>query len=156
MIEPQFAKPGESPGFGLGFAISKLDNERRIGHGGAIYGFATEVQALPDARLGAIVVATVDCANGFTQHVAETALRVMMRQPQRASPCPRWNRSMSIAREARGRTRRPLHPRAESYRRIAQRNGKLYLSPFNGAMTVELRSLATRSPSTIDSRSAVR
>ena len=28
MIEPQLAKPGESPGFGLGFAISKLEKER--------------------------------------------------------------------------------------------------------------------------------
>ena len=72
MIEPQLGKPGEAPGFGLGFAISKLDSERRIGHGGAIYGFATEVQALPDPQLGAIVVATADCANGFTAHVAES------------------------------------------------------------------------------------
>ena len=79
MIEPQLAKPGESPGFGLGFAISTLDkSHRRIGHGGAVYGFATEVQALPDAKLGAIVIATADCANGFTQHVAETALRMML------------------------------------------------------------------------------
>ena len=70
MIEPQLAKPGESPGFGLGFAISTLDkSHRRIGHGGAVYGFATDVQALPDSKLGVIVVATADCANGFTQHV---------------------------------------------------------------------------------------
>ena len=88
MIEPQLAKPGETPGFGLGFAISKLENEPRIGHGGAIYGFATEVQALPARKLGAIVVATADCANGFTQHAAETALRLMLavcrKQPQPA------------------------------------------------------------------------
>ena len=86
MIEPQLGKPGETPGFGLGFAISKLENQRRIGHGGAIYGFATEVQALPDAKLGAVVVATADCANGFTQYVAESALRQMLALRQ-GRPC---------------------------------------------------------------------
>ncbi len=49
-------KAGEPAGFGLGFAISKLDGERRIGHNGAVYGFATDVQALPDARLGVVVI----------------------------------------------------------------------------------------------------
>ena len=45
-------------GFGLGFAISTLDGERRIGHNGAVYGFATDVQALPDAKLGVVVITT--------------------------------------------------------------------------------------------------
>jgi CubicO group peptidase (beta-lactamase class C family)/D-alanyl-D-alanine dipeptidase len=139
MIEPQLAKPGESPGFGLGFAISKLENERRIGHGGAIYGFATEVQALPDAKLGAIVVATADCANGFTQHAAETALRLMLavrrKQPQPALEStepigPNWVTELSG---------RYTHE-AKSVD-LFERGGKLYLSPFNGALTVELRRL---------------
>ena len=56
MIEPVPAKAGEPAGFGLGFAISKLDGERMIGHNGAVYGFATDVQALPDSRLGVVVI----------------------------------------------------------------------------------------------------
>ena len=139
MIEPQFAKPGESPGFGLGFAVSKLDDERRIGHGGAIYGFATEVQALPGARLGAIVVATTDCANGFTRRVAETALRLML-AARRGQPLPRLEstKPVPLARAAE-LTGRYIH--GEKAIDLTPRNGKLYLSPFGGETTVEVRSL---------------
>lgn len=78
MTEPQGGKAGATPGFGLGFAISKLDDEVRIGHDGAVYGFATDLQALPDARLGVIVIASADCANGIVSHVGTTALRMML------------------------------------------------------------------------------
>ncbi len=71
MIEPQRGKPGTSAGFGLGFAISKLEDECRIGHNGAVYGFATDVQALPDAKLGVVVIATADCANGVASEIAD-------------------------------------------------------------------------------------
>ena len=53
MIEPQLGKPGESPDSGSASRSRSSTSERRIGHGGAIYGFATEVEALPDAKLGA-------------------------------------------------------------------------------------------------------
>ncbi len=78
MMEPQLGRPGETPGFGLGFALSKLDDERQIGHSGAVYGFATDLEALPDVKLGAIVIAAADCANGITRHVAESSLRAML------------------------------------------------------------------------------
>ena len=137
MIEPQLAKPGESPGFGLGFAISTLDNERRIGHGGAVYGFATEVQALPAAKLGVVVVATADCTNGFTRHVAETALRAMLGKGQ-PLPVPESTKPTPLPRiaELAGR----FTHGAKSIDLVG-RNGKLYLSPFNGALSVEVRSL---------------
>jgi CubicO group peptidase (beta-lactamase class C family)/D-alanyl-D-alanine dipeptidase len=138
MIEPQLAKPGEPPGFGLGFAISSLDkSHRRIGHGGAVYGFATEVQALPDAKLAAIVIATADCANGFTQHVAETALRMMLKKGQ---PLPNLDSTspISIPRLAQlaGRYSNP-----KGSLDLVARGGKLYLSPLKGALTVEVRAL---------------
>src|SRR5437867_9890627 len=44
----QFPKKGEKSGFGLGFFVSDFEGHRRIGHGGAVYGFATELAALPD------------------------------------------------------------------------------------------------------------
>ncbi len=139
MIEPQFAGPGSSPGFGLGFAISKLDNERRIGHGGAIYGFATDVQALPDSKLGAIVVATADCANGFTQRVAETAIRVMLASRQGIALPPMESSFLIPKDRAAELVGRYTHEQKSID--VFSRNGKLYLSPFNGAMTVELRDL---------------
>ena len=36
MWKPQFAKPGDKTGFGLGFLISEFEGKRRIGHGGAL------------------------------------------------------------------------------------------------------------------------
>src|SRR5579871_4836885 len=58
MWTPQFAKPGQKKGYGLGFAVSELDGHRMIGHGGAIYGFATEVVGLPEEKLGVVTVTT--------------------------------------------------------------------------------------------------
>src|SRR5262249_50482606 len=60
MWKPQFAKPDEKSGFGIGFMVGELDGKRRIGHGGAIYGFATELAALPDEKLGVVVVSSKD------------------------------------------------------------------------------------------------
>lgn len=74
----QFAPPGEKNGFGIGFALSELQGYRRIGHGGAIYGFATELEALPKAKLGVIVVTSVDGANSVTNLIAEHALKLML------------------------------------------------------------------------------
>ena len=66
-------------GYGLGFDVSIFDGQRRVGHGGAIYGFATELQALPDSKLGVAIVTTLDCANPVMAHIGKEALRAMMR-----------------------------------------------------------------------------
>ena len=78
MWTPQFAKPGQRKGYGLGFAVSELDGHRVIGHGGAIYGFATEVVGLPEDRLGVVTVTTMDAANAVTNAVARRALQLML------------------------------------------------------------------------------
>ena len=48
MWTPQFAPAGQKTGYGIGFGINEVDGRRAIGHGGAIYGFATSLKALPD------------------------------------------------------------------------------------------------------------
>lgn len=78
MWVPQFAKPGEKRGYGLGFAISELDSHRVIGHGGAIYGFATEAVGLPDEKLGVVTVTTMDSSNAVVNAVARQALEAML------------------------------------------------------------------------------
>ncbi|MGH9873101.1 MAG: serine hydrolase domain-containing protein, partial [Pyrinomonadaceae bacterium] len=60
MWTPQYAKAGQKTGFGIGFGISEMEGHRKIGHGGAIYGFATQLSALPDDKLGVVVVTTKD------------------------------------------------------------------------------------------------
>lgn len=78
MWTPQFAPAGARTGYGIGFGIGELDGHRTIGHGGAIYGFATTLSALPDERLGVVVVTTADFANRVTDRIADYALRLML------------------------------------------------------------------------------
>ncbi len=137
MAEPQLGKKGESPSFGLGFAISKLDDHVRIGHGGAVYGFATEVDALPDEKLGAVVITTVDCANGIARHVAESALRLML-AARKSEPLPTLDTTKPVPLE----TARSLEGHYESRDRavdLLERGGRLLLSPVNGGLRVEVR-----------------
>ena len=72
-------------GYGLGFDVSFFDGQRRVGHSGAIYGFATDVQALPDSKLGVAIVTTLDCTNPVMAHIGQEALRAMMRARDRPS-----------------------------------------------------------------------
>ncbi|NIR34638.1 MAG: beta-lactamase family protein, partial [Actinobacteria bacterium] len=71
-------EPGATTGRGIGFGITTLDGERQVGHGGAIYGFSTELAALPDQRLGVVVATTRDFSNGATSRIATGALRLML------------------------------------------------------------------------------
>ncbi len=107
MTEPQLVKKGEPPLFGLGFAISQLAGHDRIGHGGAVYGFATEVAAVPDEKLGAIVITTVDCANGITRHVVESALSADARGPESSADSESGTDEVAICRKG-SLVRRPL------------------------------------------------
>jgi D-alanyl-D-alanine dipeptidase len=77
--------------FGIGFAIGELDGNLRIGHGGAIYGFATELAGLPDQKLGAVVIASKDLANAVVKRVADEALRrLLAKRAGRTLPDVTW------------------------------------------------------------------
>ena len=78
MWTPQLARGDERSGYGIGFGISTLDGHRRVGHDGAIYGFATTLQMLPDEKLGVVVVTTRDGANAAVDRIGEAALRAML------------------------------------------------------------------------------
>ncbi len=78
MWTPQFGAPNATTGYGIGFNIGRLDGHRVVGHGGAIYGFATELLALPDDSLGVVVTATLDGVNAVTDHIAEVAARMLL------------------------------------------------------------------------------
>lgn len=78
MWTPQFAPAEATSGYGIGFGLSELEGHRRIGHGGAIYGFATALEALPEVGLGVVVVTSKDIANTVTDRLADQALRLML------------------------------------------------------------------------------
>ena len=127
MWTPQFSEPGARSGFGIGFAIGQLDGRRRIGHGGAIYGFATELALLPDDTLGVVAVSTLDVTNSVVERIADAALRLMLDArldrplPDIATPAP-----VEPARAARlaGRYANPGGRRALQ---LVERYGALFL-----------------------------
>jgi len=77
MWSPQFPNPGGSV-FGLGFMVRSLDGHRLVGHGGAIYGFATTLDLLPEDKVGVVVFATKDAVNAVTERIGEEALRLVL------------------------------------------------------------------------------
>jgi D-alanyl-D-alanine dipeptidase len=139
MWTPQFAKPGEKNGFGIGFMLSERAGCRCIGHSGAIYGFATELAALPDEKLGAAVVASKDCANAVTRHIAEVALTQML-AVRKGQPRPKIDKPTAIAPE---RARRLAGRYAKDGRgvELVERAGKLSVLPLRGGFRADLRSL---------------
>ena len=60
MWRVQYPTISGSRRFGLGFIVDELDGQRMAGHPGAVYGFSTELQLLPDAGIGVVVFSTVD------------------------------------------------------------------------------------------------
>jgi serine beta-lactamase-like protein LACTB len=71
MWAPQYPDDDGGRNFGLGFALSEQGGTRRVGHGGAIYGFATQLYALPEKKLGAATVITADGANTISSRLTE-------------------------------------------------------------------------------------
>jgi len=77
MWSPQFPNSG-GPAFGLGFMVRPFESHRLVGHGGAIYGFATTLDLLPDDKVGVAVIATKDALNAVTERIGEEALRLVL------------------------------------------------------------------------------
>ena len=139
MWEPQFADPDATTGYGLGFAVEERFGERWLGHGGAIYGFSTQLAFLPDSRLGVAVVSAVDGTNSVARRVADAALELML-AARAGAPLPTAT--------TRGTT--PVDPALAleiegSYGTSATaiefdaREGSLFMTPVRGGATVEIR-----------------
>jgi len=137
MWQPQFAAPGETTGFGIGFRLSKFEGRRLVGHGGAIYGFATELAALPDDKLGVVAVTTDDSANAVVNHIAHEALRLMLAaragKPLLEIPLTKPV-DPALARNLDGR----YGDGAEAID-LTERTGKLYALPERGGEQIEVR-----------------
>jgi CubicO group peptidase (beta-lactamase class C family) len=55
MGRPQFAKPGEGDGFGLGWAVTADGGKKRLEHNGAVPGFYTFMGIEPAAHTGVVL-----------------------------------------------------------------------------------------------------
>ena len=122
MLTPQFEKQ-DKRGFGLGFFLSDLDDHRRAGHGGAIYGFVTELAFLPDEKVGVVVIANKDVADWVTYRLADAALRHLL-AARSGKPLPPAEELSAISRD----TARKLAGKYgnDSRHELIEAGGKLY------------------------------
>ncbi|MFN8571552.1 MAG: serine hydrolase [Gemmatimonadaceae bacterium] len=140
MWTPQFAANGSKTGYGIGFAIGELDGARVVRHGGAIYGFATELAALPDEKLGVAVSISKDGANAVATQIANAALRMMRAAKagrEVAAPRTSTPTSMTLARRAEGR-----YGTGEEAFDIVRRDSTLSLRRDRGGHWTRLRLLS--------------
>ncbi|HWE37840.1 MAG TPA: serine hydrolase domain-containing protein, partial [Isosphaeraceae bacterium] len=137
MWTPQFAEKGATRGFGLGFNIGTLDDRRRVGHNGAVYGFATEVAALPDDGLGVAVVITKDCANTIAGRIGDAALRMLLAL-KAGKPLPTIETTTplapGLARRLDGR-----YGEGDAVVELAARGDSLFLTRASGGFRLGLR-----------------
>jgi CubicO group peptidase (beta-lactamase class C family) len=55
MAQPQFAKPGEKSGAGLGWMIEHTPRRKLLWHNGAIPGFYSHIAVDPDRKVGVVL-----------------------------------------------------------------------------------------------------
>ena len=82
-------------GFGIGFSLSEQGGYRRVGHGGAVYGFSTQLYALPEVKLGVAVTSSVDVTNTITRRVATYALDCLL-AVENGKPLPDYEKTNSV------------------------------------------------------------
>jgi serine beta-lactamase-like protein LACTB len=137
MWVPQFPDKKEKGNFGLGFFVSDFKKKRRIGHGGAVYGFATTLSILPDDKLGVIVMTSKDVANSVTSNIANVALEHMLavRQNKPLPPIVRTKPvDKAVAREVAGR-----YQSGKKVLELIESQGRLYYLPHWVGMKMEVR-----------------
>jgi len=137
MLRPQFSTTPTTRGFGLGFLIGELEGKKRIGHGGAVYGFATEFAALPSEKLGAIVVSSRDVSNAVVTRIANDALRFMLATKANKPLPPLELTEPLTAEEARNLEGR--YRAGDSFVDLTDRSGRLYLQTDRGGAWVQVR-----------------
>ncbi|MGH9685224.1 MAG: serine hydrolase [Candidatus Acidiferrales bacterium] len=139
MWTPQFGGADGKTGYGIGFYVGQIDGHREIGHGGAIYGFATQLAGLPDDKLGVVTVTTMDSANSVTTHVAQEALRLML-AAREDKPLPEIPVTTPIPVE-RVRQLEGRYGQGDAAVDLTAKNGELYMLPVAGGEEVRLRQL---------------
>ena len=148
MTTPVNDSDGKPQRFGLGFSVNELDGNRKIGHGGAVYGFSTQLEAIPDRKIGVVVAASLDGSNGVIDRIANYSLRLMI-AVQDGKPLPDFPSTTLVAP---GRAKELVGVFREKdgsrFARFTELNGSLYLQ--HDAFRYELRTATDGSVVTDD------
>jgi D-alanyl-D-alanine dipeptidase len=137
MWTPQFTD--EEAGYGLGFYVDRFEGHRRVRHSGAVYGFATDFNVLPEEKIGVCASASMDVSNAVVRRISEYALRLLL-AARRGKPLP----SLPLSRPVERSLARRLDGRYQNERRkveLHEREGRLFLEMEDAL--VELRSMGS-------------
>ena len=78
MERPARTGTGDGAGsYAVGFRVSDLQGHRLVSHEGAIYGFVSKFNLLPDERIGAVAFSTLDTSSSAAR-IADYALQVAL------------------------------------------------------------------------------
>lgn len=139
MMRPASAPAADSARMAIGLRSTSLDGRPEMERHGTLYGFTTQVAALPNDKLGAVAVTTEDAALGVTQRVATLALRLMLAQ-QHHTALPPLDTTTDVPPAL-------AHDLAGHYAHgdhtvdLFQSLGHLYLERANGGERADLRVL---------------
>ncbi len=160
MWSVQFPEDPDDPhptGFGLGFNRGRLETRNArgetashavVGHGGAIYGYSTQLAFLPAAGLGAVAVSNVDFTNAVVSRIVRLALEAALGRREGVEvPLPR---SSPLAEGLSSRLRGLYASESGDRLRVLARGGRAELEI--GSATVELRASQTPGVLIADSR----
>lgn len=137
MFAPQYAANGAPRLFGIGFNLGMVDGHKRVGHGGAVYGFATEVAALPNDDLGVVVCISKDCANTTASRIADHALRLLLAL-KAGSPLPFLEPTKAVPAEL-AKNIEGRYGDGDRAIDITASQGRVYMTPARGGFRLELR-----------------
>ncbi len=127
---------GRARSFGIGFSLGELDGQKSVAHGGAIYGFATQMKVLPDRKIGVAISTNLDMANGVVSRIADHALRMLLAK-QNGSPFPAYVSTLSLSTEQAERLK-GTYKNDDATIQIGQRFDDLYIERVAG-LSLRLR-----------------
>lgn len=81
----------DTNGFGLGFLVGHANGRKNIGHSGAVYGFTSSLAAIPDDKLGVIVLSNDDLGSAAVERINNAAWRVLRGQNEQ----PQFSRQVA-------------------------------------------------------------
>lgn len=148
MVTPQTDRQSKPLAYGIGFRVQKLDGFTKIGHGGAVYGFSTQVEMLPDRELGVAAISTLDSSNAVVSRIADYSLRLWIALSD-DKPLPDYERTVPIPPE-RGDTLTGVYvqPNGTNWARILKIGSEYYLR--HGTYQLALRANAKTGAIVVD------
>ncbi len=78
----------EKDGFGLGFHVGEFRDRKMVSHTGAVYGHTASAAALPQQKIGVVVLANEDIAMGPVRKLADAAMELMIEAKLGEEPRP--------------------------------------------------------------------